>query len=269
MSLCSFLFPLQRYNIFSNYTNFCKLFFIFLHISDKSSNFAAMFNIIGDIHGMDCWKQLVREDATNIFVGDYFDSKDGKSPEQIIANFKDIIAFCETHPDTVLLYGNHDLNYLLNRDYKSRFSSPEYREQYQQLRAETESLFYGVAYAIDETTLVSHAGVTKEWYEKYFGPYQGESPQVVAQQINDLWKRDKTAFTFSSNVTVEPDVYGVSPTHSPLWIRSWILPEHNLFAHTPVTQIIGHTPHNDITLIPPRILCIDCLLHTPKSWVIG
>lgn len=24
-----------------------------------------MVNIIGDIHGLDCWKQLVREDATN------------------------------------------------------------------------------------------------------------------------------------------------------------------------------------------------------------
>ena len=227
-----------------------------------------MYNIIGDIHGLDHWKQLVREDATNIFVGDYFDSKDGKSQEEIIANFKDIIAFCKSHQETVLLYGNHDLNYLLDRDYKSRFSRPEYREQYQQLFAETELFFYGVAYAIDDKTLVSHAGVTKEWYEKYINPYQGESPQVVAQRINDLWQRDKMAFTFSSNMTVEPDVYGVSPTHSPLWIRSWILPDHNLFAHTPITQIIGHTPKEDITLISDRILCVDCLLNTPKSWII-
>ena len=51
-----------------------------------------MYNIIGDIHGLDRWKSLVREDATNIFVGDYFDSKDGKSQEEIIANFKAIVA---------------------------------------------------------------------------------------------------------------------------------------------------------------------------------
>ena len=71
-----------------------------------------MYNIIGDIHGLDRWKTLVREDATNIFVGDYFDSKDGKSQKEIIANFKDIIAFAKAHPGTILLYGNHDLNYL-------------------------------------------------------------------------------------------------------------------------------------------------------------
>ena len=226
------------------------------------------YNVIGDIHGLDRWKQLVREDATNIFVGDYFDSKDGRSQEDIIANFKAIIAFAQAHPDTILLYGNHDLNYLLDKDYRSRFSHPEYRETYRQLFAESEPFFYGVAYAIDEMTLVSHAGVTREWYEKYIGAYHGESPQVIAQQINDLWHRDKTAFTFSSNVTVEPDVYGVSPTHSPLWIRSWILPEHNLFADTPITQIIGHTPKEDITLVSDRILCVDCLLHHPKSWIV-
>lgn len=226
-----------------------------------------MYNIIGDIHGLSCWKKLVREDATNIFVGDYFDSKDGKSQEDIIANFKDIIAFKQAHPETILLYGNHDLNYILNKDYKSRFSHPEDRETYRQLFAEAESFFYGVVYAIGDKTLVSHAGVTKEWYEKYIGLYHGESPRVVAQQINELWQRDKMAFTFSSNVTVEPDVWGESPTHSPLWIRSWILPDHNLFKDTPVTQIIGHTPKEDITFVSDRILCVDCLLHNPKSWI--
>lgn len=228
-----------------------------------------MYNIIGDIHGLDRWKQVVREDAMNIFVGDYFDSKDGKSQEEIIANFKDIIAYKQAHPETVLLYGNHDLNYLLDKDYRSRFSHPEYRKTYQHLFAETKSLFYGVAYAIDDQTLVSHAGVTKEWYEKYIGPYHGETPQVVAQLINDLWQGNKEAFTFSSNVTVNPDVYGVSPTHSPVWIRSWILPKYNLFADTPVTQIIGHTPKDDITLVSDRIICVDCLLSTPKSWLIA
>jgi len=30
------------------------------------------YNIIGDIHGRTCWKQLIVSDAINIFVGDYF-----------------------------------------------------------------------------------------------------------------------------------------------------------------------------------------------------
>lgn len=225
-------------------------------------------NIIGDIHGSDCWKQLVREEAVNIFVGDYFDSKDGRSQEEMIANFRDIIAYRQTHSDTVLLYGNHDLNYLLNKDYKSRCCHPERRERYQQLFAETESMFYGVAFAIDDETLVSHAGVTREWYEKYIGLYNGESPRIVAQLINDLWQADKEAFTFSANVTLPRDMYGESPTHSPLWIRSWILPEHNLFAGTAVTQIIGHTPKEDITIVAERIICVDCLRNSARSLVI-
>lgn len=225
------------------------------------------FNIIGDIHGSDCWKQLVCKEATNIFVGDYFDSKDGRSQEEMIANFRDIIAY-RPHPQTVLLYGNHDLNYLLGKDYQSRFSHPERRERYRQLFAETESLFYGVAFAIDDQTLVSHAGVTREWYEKYIGMYQDESPRVVAQQINDLWQVDKEAFTFSANVTSPRDIYGESPTHSPLWIRSWILPAHNLFAGTTVTQIIGHTPKEDITLVADRIICVDCLRNSARSLVV-
>lgn len=226
------------------------------------------FNIIGDIHGSDCWKQLVREEAVNIFVGDYFDSKDGRSQEEMIANFRDIIAFKQAHPQTILLYGNHDLNYLLGKDYQSRFSHPERRERYRQLFAETESLFYGVAFAIDDQTLVSHAGVTREWYEKYIGMYQDESPRVVAQHINDLWQVDKEAFTFSANVTSPRDIYGESPTHSPLWIRSWILPAHNLFAGTTVTQIIGHTPKEDITLVADRIICVDCLRNSARSLVV-
>ncbi len=218
-----------------------------------------MHNIIGDIHGQASWKELVREDAVNVFVGDYFDSKHGRTTEEVIANFKDIIAFKRQHPATVLLYGNHDLNYLLDLDYRSRFSRPENREIYKQLFDETADLFDGVAYVSDEQTLVSHAGVTKEWYEKCIGAYHGESLAEVAQQINDLWAHDKMAFTFSTNVTIEPDTWGESPTHSPVWIRSWILPEHNLFAGTPIIQIIGHTPHEDITEVGEQIICVDCL----------
>ena len=225
------------------------------------------FNIIGDIHGLGSWKELVREDAVNIFVGDYFDLKTGGKTDDVIANFREIIAFKQRHPETVLLYGNHDLNYLLDMDYRSRFSCPQNRALYKDLFDETEDLFYGVAYVIDEHTLVSHAGVTKEWYEKYIGPYNGEPLQQVAQNINDLWAASKMAFTFSSNVTVEPDVWGVSPTHSPLWIRSWILPDHNLFAGTPIVQIIGHTPKEEITMVTDRIICVDCLHTNTQSWL--
>ena len=37
-------------------------------------------NIIGDIHGRPCWKELVQDDAINIFIGDYLDSREVALP---------------------------------------------------------------------------------------------------------------------------------------------------------------------------------------------
>lgn len=41
-----------------------------------------LYNLIGDIHGRKIWQQLVREDAVNVFLGDYLDPyfKDGLKP---------------------------------------------------------------------------------------------------------------------------------------------------------------------------------------------
>ena len=224
-----------------------------------------MHNIIGDIHGKESWKQLVQEEGINVFVGDYFDSKDGRTADEVIANFEDIIAFKQQRPKTVLLYGNHDLNYILDMDYRSRFSCKEYVHVYQRMFEETASLFYGVAYPIGDDILVSHAGVTRTWYEHYIDIYRGEGAKEVVARINALWQKDKMAFTFSPNATLEGDHWGESPMHSPLWIRSWVLPQDNLFAGTAVTQIFGHTPQEDITKIAPGLICVDCLFKTTKS----
>ena len=133
-----------------------------------------MYTIIGDIHGKESWKQLVQEEGINVFVGDYFDSKDGRSTDEVIANFEDIIAFKQQRTETVLLYGNHDLNYILDMDYRSRFNCKEYVHVYQRMFEETASLFYGIAYPISDEILVSHAGVTRTWYEHYIDIYRGE-----------------------------------------------------------------------------------------------
>lgn len=226
-----------------------------------------LINLIGDIHGQDSWQQLVRDDAVNVFLGDYFDSKHGHSHDQVVANFRHIIDYKSQHPQTILLYGNHDLNYLLDTDYRSRFSQPGHRNEYLQLFTETEHLFHGVAFAVGDC-FISHAGVTKEWYSKYFDAYNNEPPFVIADRINRLWEANKYAFSFSTNATLPSDHWGESPTHSPLWIRAWVLPEHNLFEGTRVHQIIGHTPHDDITPINDHITCIDCLHVRPRALTI-
>lgn len=224
-----------------------------------------MHTIIGDIHGHTSWQELIQDGSTHVFVGDYVDSKDGQTTEQVIANWQRIIEYKKQHPETVLLYGNHELHYMLDMDYRSRYAVPTNRTLYCRFIEENAALFHGVAYAIDERTLVSHAGVTKGWYEKYIGPYRNENAYEVAERINALWQQDKMAFTFRTNVTFAADHWGESPTHSPLWIRSWVLPQCNLFAGTPVQQIIGHTPQNDIIVIGDGIICVDCLHKTAKA----
>lgn len=223
------------------------------------------YNIIGDIHGLQNWKKVVREDCNNIFVGDYFDSKNGLTIDNVIHNFYDIIAFRLKHPNTILLYGNHDLNYIINADYRSQFSRIDCRETFAQLLNDNNQLFYGVAFAINDKTLVSHAGVTHEWYKKFIGEYNGEGAISVADKINQLWVHNKNAFTFSTNACMIHDKWGESATHSPLWIRAWILPQHNLFNNTDIVQIVGHTPQEDITQLHKRIFCVDCLHKKTKS----
>lgn len=223
------------------------------------------YNIIGDIHGRTSWKRLVQNDYINIFVGDYFDPYDVIPHEELLQNFFEILLYKKQHPETILLYGNHDLHYLIDCERASRFDR-QHAATYRQVFAESKDLFHGVAYAIGGHTLATHAGVTKEWYEKEFGDYSGASVEEVAEDINDLWKHNKLEFSFDLSTIFDFD--GESPTQSPLWIRPWSLQEHNLFANTPYKQVFGHTQVEDITPLANQLTCVDCLGTIAKSYII-
>ena len=223
------------------------------------------YNIIGDIHGRTSWKELVQDECINIFVGDYFDPYDAIPHELLLQNFKDILSYKTLHPESVLLYGNHDLHYLIDCERASRFDR-QYAATYRQVFAESKELFHGVAYAIGGHTLVTHAGVTKQWYEKEFGEYHGATVEEVAEDINDLWSHNKLEFSF--DLTTIFDFDGESPTQSPLWIRPWSLLEHNLFIKTPFKQVFGHTQVEDITNLDEHLTCVDCLGTIAKSYEI-
>lgn len=224
------------------------------------------YNIIGDIHARTCWKKLVREECVNIFVGDYFDPYESCVPQvERMANFYEILDFKRHHPETVLLYGNHDLHYLISQEHYSRYD-PLYAHEYRNAFMQSLSLFYGIAYPIGDKALVSHAGVTKEWYEKYFAPYQSEPIAEVAHKINERWSQDKEVFTFDANVSEWGDYYGTSPTHSPVWIRPEVLVQHDLFSGT-IKQIIGHTQTGAGVTKDHNIICVDCLATKERSYI--
>lgn len=222
-------------------------------------------NVIGDIHGRKNWKELVKDDAVNVFLGDYFDPYDNISADDLVENFLDIISYKQSHPDTILLYGNHDFHYIVPEygGSTSRYSERS-AKRFKELFDEFEDLFYGVAYAPDSKHIITHAGVTRPWLDKYLdtddftGIWLPDGSKVPTAKeaekfINDLWWNSKETDThnekheFSFRENCDPwDTYGDTPTQSPIWIRPASLVENNVYRDTEVVQIVGHTQISNV-----------------------
>ena len=222
------------------------------------------YNIIGDIHGRNCWKQLVDEHCVNIFVGDYFDPYDLILFDELSNNFLEILELKKRIPDkVVLLYGNHDYDYLPGIDEKTKRYDSWNAQAITKLFVESSHLFEGIAYAIGEEYLVSHAGVTKRWLDKYLPDVTDYKPSNIARVVNDLWSNNKEAFGFNANA--EPlDFYGESAEHSPIWVRPIYFGYCNLYRGTNIMQIVGHSRVENITEKDNAIF-IDCLETTVQS----
>lgn len=223
-----------------------------------------IYNIIGDIHGRTSWKELVDEDCINIFVGDYFDPYGRISIDALCDNFKEIIALKQRLPDKViLLYGNHDYAYLPKvHELNSRYDTQN-AKTIASLFVENQDLFYGVAYAVGENYIVTHAGITKAWKNKYLPDLDDISPSKMEKAINKLWRLSKSAFGFKGNADFM-DFYGESTCHSPIWVRPQSLEMGNLYRGTDIIQIVGHTQFKDITEVLNTIF-VDCLGCVAKS----
>ena len=216
------------------------------------------YNIIGDIHGRRSWKELVDENCINIFVGDFFDPYEEIPFPELERNFLEIIDYKNAHPDhVILLYGNHDYKYLPKiTELSSRYDSQN-ASRIRYLLVNSQPLFYGVAYAIGEYYLVTHAGVSKPWQQKYLPDIDDIRPSKMEKTINKLWKLSKRAFGFNANAD-DWDIYGDSPGHSPIWIRPESLCYNNLYEQHDAIQIVGHTQMGEITEID-GVVFVDCL----------
>ena len=223
-----------------------------------------IYNIIGDIHGRTSWKGLVDENCVNIFVGDFFDPYQSISFFDLKRNFLEITEYKKNHPDNVvLLYGNHDYGYLPNINEQSSRHDGLHALSIRSLLLDAAPLFHGVAYALGEKFLVTHAGVTRPWKDKYLQDVTNINPTNLARAINSLWKTDKYVFSFRYNAEMF-DFYGESPQHSPIWVRPQMLSWYNLYKPTDVIQIVGHTQVKSIT-DSGDVIFIDCLGHVAKS----
>jgi hypothetical protein len=222
------------------------------------------YNIIGDIHGRTNWKELVEKDCINVFVGDYFDPYTWTPFFELQQNFQEIIDLKKQLPDkVVLLYGNHDYGYLPGISEESSRYDALNAPKIAKLLTENESLFHGVAYAIGERYIVTHAGISKPWVRRYLPEAIDYLPSKMAEAINTLWLNDKPAFGFRKNADLG-DFYGESIDHSPIWVRPISLGYGNIYKRTDVIQIVGHSKVKTITE-DNKAIFIDCLESVTKS----
>lgn len=125
------------------------------------------YNVIGDIHGRTCWKDLVISDGVNIFVGDYFSPYDTNYDfEHCKKNFLEILEYKKNHPETILLIGNHDeevWHFVGFTEGCVRYNILElYKKEIHDLFEENKACFQ-MAYSAGNEYLVTHAGVSAIW----------------------------------------------------------------------------------------------------------
>lgn len=216
-------------------------------------------NIIGDLHGSDEWKSLVDNSLINVFVGDFFDPYSNSiTYEMCRDNFLQIIEYKRQHPETVILWGNHEYHYLMDGEIPERYSRYDFchaKEIIELLHNHADS-FNGIAYSLNNMYLVTHAGVSTYWYWSWIDMYADQTPDEVAEQINNLWLLNKRAFSVTEN---RKNAYNNNESaQSPIWMRPPAIQYYNIFAHTPYSQIFGHTPCDSI-VNDNGLICVDCL----------
>lgn len=224
-------------------------------------------NVIGDIHGRTNWKELIDLDCINIFVGDYFDPYEAILYDSLVDNFLDIIELKKNNPNKIiLLIGNHDAHYMNGypNGESSRYNKFQ-SEKIKKLFEDNYEYFHGIVYFDKNTNhIISHAGITKTWYNHYFNNTT-DFPDEMAFKINELWKNNKMCFSFMKNMGSPSDYYGDYSTHSPLWVRTYALLDDNYFQNSDIIQVIGHTQIQEI-IESNNIVCVDILGRQTKSY---
>jgi len=193
--------------------------------------------IIGDIHGRDCWKQIVASENPDrvIFMGDYFDSFDNTAVEQM-HNFKEIIDWKQSgQSEVIMLIGNHDYHYINSSETYSGFQHGTSSAINFLLYENRQHL--QMCYQMGDF-LFTHAGVSYDWLK--INKWEGW--ESVEEKVNDLWEYTPNAFAFAGR-----DPYGDSTISSPIWIRPHSLQKANRDTlRDQFIQVVGHTTQNKI-----------------------
>ena len=213
--------------------------------------------VIGDIHGRTDWEKIVMEALPKfyhiVFVGDYVDSFHLK-PAEILYNLKKIVGYKKKYKDRItLLLGNHDYAYIDNH-----FNTSGYQMHasfdYQDFFKKNYDLFqvaYGFTNDITQRyTLITHAGLTKTYYNNYILPLieneegylykvtNGKCADMKLHKILNFMRDDKILWKVGSE-------RGGMGTPGPLWAhQSELLEDH----YPGINQVYGHTAMDTVVI---------------------
>jgi hypothetical protein len=217
---------------------------------------------IGDIHGRDVWKEIVKKHSdadTFVFVGDYFDSfyLDGLTQ---LRNVQEIVEFKKSQEldpskKVYLLIGNHDIHYwpgVKERGGTSGFQ-PTMMYQFEQFFRENENMFQMAV--LVGNRLCTHAGVSSKFLKDvgYWTFDKHTDDSHIVDFLNDLFYHKPNEFTFNAcadRVMGFIDGYGDNEFQSPIWIRPKSLQRANKNEDIKkmYVQIVGHTQQDHIDI---------------------
>lgn len=217
--------------------------------------------IIPDTHGRSFWKEAVSgdEDVQVVFLGDYLDPYGFEciSNAEAWNNFMDIVNFKTANPDRAhLLLGNHDCGYL-DRNINECRRDRQNAMRNQRFFRENLGLFDMTyeATVSGRRFLLSHAGVNRKWYERYFG----KKDDFCAEVLNDMLHGDRYGDLMKILADVSSWRGGDSDFGSIVWADICEFREEGT-AIDGITQIVGHTMLDSHPFIAGNsdVYCVDC-----------
>jgi len=203
--------------------------------------------VVADLHWLNVWKKLIAKynpDLT-IFLGDYVDSFDVPDND-MINNLIDLIQYKKDNPDdTVLLLGNHDIQYIYewnNCSWKRTRLAGRLKGLYEQ-----NLKLFKIAHQ-EWDWFFTHAWVSKWWHKEYKKQIQ-HYWKTLEQSINNIFDSKDRDILF--NAWKERQWY--ANNWWPLWSD---MSEPKLW----IQQMVGHTPVIHSELIHTTTYC-DTLEH--------
>lgn len=212
--------------------------------------------VVPDVHGRTFWKDALTFDGPVVFLGDYLDpypfefDPEGELEEwfdgnkvrlrmkgpgyknEAVENFGEILEFARANRERVrLLYGNHDVHYIMRGFDSSRRDSMR--------AAEIAGMFDAYAdlfsrCALIGNLLLSHAGMSVEWLGKM---------GILCGSRSDIEHLPQTveALPWKSLMMTSPQRGGWDEMSGPMWLDYHEIECRRATMPEEVAQVFGHT----------------------------